>query len=474
MTAGPPAPAGDAESTDRVPTGVPSFGSRVAAGGALICSAGALAVLTVFTARNLLYVTGSLLAAAFGISALWIAATNRRYRWMAAVAAALLIAGVVVILVVQGRGAVAVAIALVGILAACALGSLALRWEIRRVLARRWHSVPATRHGVLIMNPRSGDGKVARFDLVAEAHRRGVESVLLGTGDDLAQLAEAAVGRGADALGMAGGDGSQAVVAAVAATHGLPFICVPAGTRNHLALDLGIDRDDPVKALDAFGAAREASIDLAEMNGEVFVNNVSLGLYARIVATEEYRGAKRQTVAEMLPELLGPDAEPPGLVVEGPDGPITGAQVIQISNNPYRLNSLTGLGSRPSLDTGMLGVATLTVNRPADVSRLVALEAAGHPERYGGWCQWSARHLEVGGPPSLAVAVDGEARTRTPPLHFAIRPAALRIRIAHGQRGASPAFLTAPVRASTLVGLGRIVAGRPSGIVASIGTEGEG
>ena len=105
---------------------------------------------------------------------------------------------------------------------------------------------------------------------------------------------------------MAGGDGSQAVVAAVAADHGLPFVCIPAGTRNHLAADLGIDRAHPASALDAFGSARETTIDLAEANGEVFVNNVSLGLYARIVASEQYREAKRRTVAEMLPELLGP------------------------------------------------------------------------------------------------------------------------------------------------------------------------
>ncbi len=112
---------------------------------------------------------------------------------------------------------------------------------------------------------------------------------------------------------MAGGDGSQAVVAAVAAAHDLPFVCVPAGTRNHFALDLGVDRDDVVGALDAYGDARQARIDLAEVNGRVFVNNVSLGVYARIVASDEYRDAKLRTAAKMLPTLLGPDAPPSGL-----------------------------------------------------------------------------------------------------------------------------------------------------------------
>jgi len=151
---------------------------------------------------------------------------------------------------------------------------------------------------------------VTKLNLADESRRRGIEVVLLQRQDDLRLHAEATVSRGAGALGMAGGDGSQGLVAAVSAEHGLPFVCVPAGTRNHFALDIGIDRDDPVRALDAFGPARETTVDLGEVNGEVFVNNVSLGVYASIVATPGYRQAKPRTVAEMLPDLLGPDAPP--------------------------------------------------------------------------------------------------------------------------------------------------------------------
>ena len=138
-------------------------------------------------------------------------------------------------LVRRREGIVAVALAIVCIGAAWLRGMPALRWELHRALAQRWQSAPATRHGVVIMNPKSGGGKVARFNLVSEARRRGIEAVLVEAGDDLGQLAVAAVARGADALGMAGGDRSQAVVAAVAANHKLPFVCIPAGTRNHLA-----------------------------------------------------------------------------------------------------------------------------------------------------------------------------------------------------------------------------------------------
>ena len=133
---------------------------------------------------------------------------------------------------------------------------------------------------------------------------------MLDADDDLGSLAVASVGEGADVVGMAGGDGSQAIVAAVAANHAVPFVCVPAGTRNHLALDLGVDRDDLVGALDAFGPARETRIDLATVNGRVFVNNVSLGVYAEIVSSDAYRDAKLETVSRALPDLVGRGSNP--------------------------------------------------------------------------------------------------------------------------------------------------------------------
>ena len=123
------------------------------------------------------------------------------------------------------------------------------------------------------------------------------------------QLAESVVAAGADLIGMAGGDGSQALVASVASRHGLPFVVVPAGTRNHFALDLGIDREDVPGSLAAFRRRQSTgSIDLAEVNGRVFVNNAAMGVYATIVQSADYREAKVQTVATMLPDLLGPTA----------------------------------------------------------------------------------------------------------------------------------------------------------------------
>src|SRR5262249_23660529 len=196
---------------------------------------------------------------------------------------------------------------------------------------------PATR-GVLIVNPRSGGGKAARLELATRARERGLETVMLGPGDDLRELAEQACRDGADVLGIAGGDGSQALVAEVAMRHGVAMVCVPAGTRNHFALDLGLDRDDVVGSLDAFTDGVERRIDVASVNDRVFVNNASLGLYAQVVQSSDYRGDKLGTWSKMLPELLGPNAQQPGFTFERPDAaPHSGATLLLVSNNPYRL-----------------------------------------------------------------------------------------------------------------------------------------
>jgi Diacylglycerol kinase catalytic domain len=147
---------------------------------------------------------------------------------------------------------------------------------------------------------------VERLHLVEEAERRGIEPIVLAPGNDLRRLAEQAVARGADVIGMAGGDGSQALVAGVAADDGVAFVCVPAGTRNHLAMDLGLDRDDVIGALDAFGAAMERRIDLGLAGGRVFVNNATMGLYAKIVQSPTYRGRKVGTALDMLPGCSAP------------------------------------------------------------------------------------------------------------------------------------------------------------------------
>jgi diacylglycerol kinase family enzyme len=317
------------------------------------------------------------------------------------------------------------------------------------------------RRAVLLLNPRSGGGKVEQFDLVREARRRGIEAILLEPGDDLRALADEAA-RSADVIGMAGGDGSQALVAQVAMEHDLPYVCVPAGTRNHLALDLGLDRADLVGALDAFAAGgAENAIDLAFVNERIFVNNVSLGIYAEIVQSEAYRDAKLETVATMLPDLLGPDAKPFDLRFQGPDGgERQTAQLVLVSNNPYVLDRLGALGSRQGLDTGRLGIVAVEIENAAAAAKLMSLNALGQLARFDGWLEWAAPEFEVASGAPVAAGIDGEAVVLEPPLRFTIVPRALTVLLPPDLAGRSPAALQPGLTSSAARDLWQIAAGR--------------
>lgn len=196
----------------------------------------------------------------------------------------------------------------------------------------------APQRPVLFINPKSGGGKAARAHLAEVARGRGIEAVVLTPGDDLAALVEGAVADGADALGMAGGDGSMGVVASAACAHGLPLVCVPAGTRNHFARDLGLAPNDLVGALDAFADGLERRIDLGDVNGRLFLNNVTLGIYALAVQRAGYRNAKLRTLFETAREVLGPSGELPAVrLVDDLGIEHTDAAVVVVSNNPYAL-----------------------------------------------------------------------------------------------------------------------------------------
>jgi diacylglycerol kinase family enzyme len=325
------------------------------------------------------------------------------------------------------------------------------------------HARPAqpAQNGVLLINPRSGGGKAERFNLHDEARKRGVEPVLLGPDTDLRELAESALSNGADVIGVAGGDGSQALVASVAMKHGVAHVCIPAGTRNHFAQDLGLDRSDVVGALDAFTDGVERLIDLARVNGHVFVNNASLGLYARVVQSDAYREAKIRTWRRLLPEMLGPQGISVDLQFEGPDEKRwADAALVVVSNNPYRVKRLAGVGTRPRLDTGSLGIVAARLHSSRAVAKMVTLGTIGQSHR--GLRHWSCLEFEVHSDGCIAVGLDGEALVLTPPLRFASLPGALRVRLPRHARGVSPAAAGVGLTRANVATLFRIAAGRRS------------
>jgi len=396
--------------------------------------------------------------------AIWFALTRRGSRRAAGAAlAALAGAGLIVVLAIHWQGV----LVLVALLLLMAVFGLAARYALGRtgeaavrgaaaVLVR----VGAADSAVLIINLKSGGGKAERFDLAAQAQRRGIEPIILRPGDDLLELAESAIARGAQVVGMAGGDGSQALVATVAAQHDVAHVCIPAGTRNHFALDLGLDRDDVVGALDAFTDGVERRIDLARVNDRVFVNNASLGVYAKVVQSDAYRDAKLETWTGMLPDLLGPDADPVDLEFTAPDGSrCDDAPLVLVSNNPYQLTSLAGAGTRERIDAGLLGVVAARVRSAADVSKLVALELVGQVGRFPGLLSWSTSEFEIRSSGPVEVGLDGEALVLDPPLRFASLPGALRVRLPSGV-GLPPAARAVALTTDNLGALLRVAAGR--------------
>ena len=423
--------------------GRPSANRRVAAIAAVALVA-AVAVVTAVTAvsdAGRVLVELALLVAA--LAGLWTAATRSGVARIvgAVVALVAVIAIGVTIVIDEGLTGLSLALRIVALVVAVGLARYALGTTLRSLKAAEVPGtpVPPAQRGVLFMNLRSGGGKAERFHLVDECHRRGIEPQVLEPGQDWLQRVRDSAESGVDVLGMAGGDGSQAMVATVAAEFGLPMVVVPAGTRNHLALDLGLDREDVVGALDAYGDAVERRLDLADVNGHVFVNNVSLGLYAAIVRSPEYRDAKVDTTLATLPKVLGPDSQPFDLRFTGPDGTEhPGAHVIQVSNNPYG-RTASAMGSRPRMDTQELGVVSLVLGPQGGAAALFAAIATGHPERFPGFDTWSTPTFEVTSDGPIEIGLDGETQVMDPPLRFSIRPTQVRVRLPRHAPGYSPA-----------------------------------
>jgi diacylglycerol kinase family enzyme len=235
-----------------------------------------------------------------------------------------------------------------------------------------------------------------------------VSTRVLSPDDDPAELARAA--GDADALGMAGGDGSMGAVAGVAVERDLPFACIPFGTRNHLARDVGLP-DDPIEALAAF-AGPERRVDIGRAGKRAFLNNVSLGLYAELVHRREQHRGRRYALARLraLVMLARDRGRTAGFVV---DGRAIEAHVVLVANNAYELD-VFDVGERQRLDEG----------------RLCLYVAHGWRPRT--WEERSCTQATIDVPGHrVRAAVDGEPALFDTPLEFRVEPGALRLLVPH-------------------------------------------
>jgi diacylglycerol kinase family enzyme len=380
-----------------------------------------------------LVAVGAVAACLIAAGGYWFLAHRGVLRWMAF---GLVIAVVIAVLVVFAlHNLIWVAIVSVVLLVLAAGAARRALTPAAADPGMPFREVPPPKRAFLIMNPRSGGGKVAKFGLKEKAEALGAEVVLLeGPGTvDVADLARRAVAAGADLLGVAGGDGTQALVAGIAAEHDLPFLVISAGTRNHFAMDLGLDRYNPAACLDALTSdGVEQRIDLGIIGGRTFVNNASFGAYAEVVENPAYRDDKRGTTLQVLPDLLS-GHRGAKLTAQAGDTTITGPQALLVSNDPYGLSDIAGLGRRARLDAGTLGVVAVRVNS--------ALQAAGllRGARGPGLITLTAGEVVVDADtPEIPVGIDGETVLMPTPVRCTVRPKALRVRVPRDRPGVRP------------------------------------
>ncbi len=395
---------------------------------------GSVAVLVVFAGLK----TFALLIVAIGgvvvtvAAFFWFLLSRGVFRWLC-LGVAVLSPVVVLVLLIQARLmlVVLVAVGLLLIAGACARVALA---GVQSDWVMPEHPASPPQRAVLVMNPHSGGGKVGTFGLKEKAEALGAEVILLdGPGTvDVAALARDAVTRGADLLGVAGGDGTQALVAGVASEHDLPFLVISAGTRNHFALDLGLDVEDPSRCLDALHDGVELRVDLGVMDGRTFVNNASFGAYAEVVQSPEYRDDKTGTILRTLPDVLRGHVGA-RLVARVGDVVIEEPQAVLVSNGLYETRDLAGLGRRARLDRGTLGVITISVRSARQAIGLIA----GTSER--GLIQESGPEIIVeSDDPEIPVGIDGEALIVPSPVRCTIAPRALRVLVPRNRPGVQP------------------------------------
>ena len=401
---------------------------------ALACLA--VAILVVFAGlRSFAMLAVALVGAVLTLGAAYFFLSRRGLlRWLSLVVVVLAPIGVIVAHAIAGLLWVAIlAVAvwvLAGVTARLALaGDGKTDWRMPEYPAQ-----PPAAHPFFIMNPKSGGGKVGKFDLKRKAEGLGAEVFLMEGPEevDVAAVARDAVARGADLLGAAGGDGTQALVAQVAAELDVPFLVVSAGTRNHFALDLGLDREDPRRCLDALRDGVDARIDLGDVDGRPFVNNASFGAYAEVVQSPDYRDDKRGTTLAALPDLLAGQrgahlqAHVGGTTLDAP-------QAVLVSNDPYDASDLAGLGRRPRLDKGVLGLVAVRVDSARQAVGLL------RRTRSHGLTVAEAREVVVtADAPTIPVGIDGEAVRLPTPVRCTTRPGALRVRLPRDRPGTRP------------------------------------
>jgi diacylglycerol kinase family enzyme len=234
-----------------------------------------------------------------------------------------------------------------------------------------------------------------------------------------------------DVVVAAGGDGTVNAVANLLAGTDTPLAVIPAGTRNHFVKDLGapLRLDEIVQAV-ARGTVR--AVDLGEVNGKIFVNNASIGLYPRMVRRRDHQRLRfgRGKWPAMFVAGLSVFRRFPQVEVHltfGGETVTRKTPFVFIGNNEYQMHLLS-LGGRMALDTGRLSVYVANRTGRFGLLRLAMRALFGRLRQAADFDLLSATDFVVDTRKRrLHVALDGELLRLRPPLHFRARPGALRV-----------------------------------------------
>lgn len=287
----------------------------------------------------------------------------------------------------------------------------------------------------LIINGGSGadDSSKQAHDLEARLRAAGHDVRLTLSKDPaiLGRGVDDAIAAKASAIVAGGGDGTICLVAGKVAGSGIPLGVLPMGTLNHFAKDLGLPLELD-KASDVILAGHTQEIDIGEVNGRVFINNSSLGLYPSIVRLRERRparGWRKWPIA--LAATVEAMKEQPKLTirvkVDGQDR-VYRTPIFFVGNNAYQARGLKP-GVRESLTEGHLALYIVELHRRGDLARLAWRMVRGKAEE-SDWLEVVFAEeavVEPAGMSAADVSRDGEVERLETPLRYRIRPRALTV-----------------------------------------------
>ncbi len=351
--------------------------------------------------------------------------------WLGGVASLALVAELLYFLIDQKNRRALLLIALLTVLYLILFGVLRRKyWTIMREEAELSESTAKFKKPYLIINPVSGNGRAIKAHIDELAEKMGIKVIMTKKGVDISESALKAVRAGADVLGISGGDGSIGAVAKIAMEHNLPIVVLPGGTRCHFARDLGLDPKRIIDSLQGFNGL-EKRIDVGDINGRIFLNNASFGLYADIVNHEEYRDNKLQVTRKVLQDIVSEKKKPYDLQFTAGKTKIKHAILTVVGVNQYNTMSLLELGQRDQLDEGVIQVTIVTKLNNKLVKELLSIVSFKRPtsrREVEGISQWVGKSLVVDSKSKkLVVGVDGESEDYQTPVKIKILPGALRI-----------------------------------------------